>query len=260
MGQSQKFISLPPFNPFGIALKDVSLELKSHTITAIAGVAGNGQLELGAVLSGEVEIDRDRLVLDNQEIGDLGPKSRRLKGLHFLPEKRIGHSMIGSLRMWENSFLTARQRFGMMLKGFLHQKNARNFSQNVIDKYAVNCSGNDAQAASLSGGNIQKFAMGRELSQAPKILIVVQPTWGIDVGAASLIHQELIDLAKQGTAVLMITQDLAEIFALADKVAVICAGNLSPIQDVEELSSSQLGLLMAGVSETNQVEPVSVAA
>lgn len=246
---SMQNLDLPRTTAFGTALADINLAIPKSSITAIAGVAGNGQQELAAVISGEVKVDAKQVMLNGKAIGQLRPAARRKQGLHFIPEERLGHAAVGTLSMWENSCLTARHQPGMMSHGFLHKRRAQQFSREVLQRFGVKCSGSSAVAATLSGGNLQKFILGRELSQTPQLLVIMQPTWGIDAAAAALIHQTLLDLAANGTAVLIISQDLNEVFALADQVAVINHGHLSDLIPVDQLDTARLGLLMGGIDE-----------
>lgn len=246
-------LCLDSLSPFGPSLKNINLTIEGGGITAIAGIAGNGQQELGAVLAGEQLVTDSWVRFNEQPIGDLAPQTRRDLGLHYVPEERLGHGAAPDLSLWENTCLTARNMERMVKFGFLLQKTAVNFTQHVIDKYEVRCAGPFAQARSLSGGNLQKFIVGRELSQAPRALVVMQPTWGVDAGSAASIHQALLDLAATGVAVLVISQDLAEIFILADQVAVISDGQLSPAMPVAQLTSEKIGMLMGGVHKEANV-------
>lgn len=249
IGLSLQDIDFEPENVFGTQLRNINLQVRNGGVTAIAGVAGNGQQELAAVLAGAVLVAANKLVLGHQPIGQLKPDARRRAGLNFVPEQRIGHAAVGSLSMWENTCLTARHLGGMMKHGFLSRRKAESYSAEVIKRFDVRCAGPGAHANTLSGGNLQKFVLGRELSQTPKVLVIMQPTWGVDAGAAAMIHQVLLDLAAQGTAVLVISQDLNEVFTIADEVAVLCAGELSESIAVTELDVARLGLLMGGIQE-----------
>lgn len=240
-------LSLPSESPFGVALQDVSLEVEQGAILGIAGIAGNGQQELGEALSGERSVGSGRLFMDGRDIGALHPGARRRLGLHFVPEERYGHGAVSGMALWENACMTARESQDMVRSGMIIPERARRFSDGVIDAFQVVCENADSNAASLSGGNLQKFIVGREVAQRPRLLVIMQPTWGIDAGAEALIHQSLLDLAAAGTAVLAISQDLDEILALSDRIAVISDGRLSEAVPASETSAEQLGLLMGAV-------------
>ncbi|MGE0847427.1 MAG: ABC transporter ATP-binding protein, partial [Flavobacteriaceae bacterium] len=154
---------------------------------------------------------------------------------------------------WENVVLTGRQRLPLVTAGIVQADEARNYAERVIERFAVKASGAGQIAGSLSGGNLQKFIMGREILQEPRILVVSQPTWGVDAGAAAAIHQALVDLAAGGTAIVLISQDLDELLALADRIAVMNEGRLSEPMPVAGVSVERIGLLMGGVhGETRQ--------
>ena len=120
------------------------------------------------------------------------------------------------------------------------------FARDCIERYTVKCGGPEAEARSLSGGNLQKFIVGREILLGPKVLVVAQPTWGVDVGAAAFIRQSLIDLRNRGTAILVISEELDELFEICDRIAVIAQGRLSPAQQVATTDAAEIGLLMSG--------------
>lgn len=241
-------VSVAGEGPFGVDLERVSLSVRAGEIFGIAGVAGNGQNELLAALSGEIgALERGDITLDGRSLLTLGPGERRSAGLCSVPEERNGHGAVPMLSLAENTILTARQRMGLLRGGFIKAQAARAFAAGVIERFAVKATGPEALAGSLSGGNLQKFIMGREINQTPAVLAVAQPTWGVDAGAAAAIHQALVDLASEGSAVLLISQDLDELLALCDRLAVINEGHLSQALNVGEASIEEIGLLMGGV-------------
>ena len=237
-------LNLPKTGPFGTNLVNVNLKVPAGNILAIAGIAGNGQQELGEVLAGEQLVPATTITFAGTAIGDQSPGARRRLKIHFVPEERNGHGAVPGMTLWENANITARASQGLIWRGLLRRQSARNFCDRIVASFDVRCSGVDANAASLSGGNLQKFIIGREIIQQPRLLIVMQPTWGVDAGAASLIHQALLDLAAEGAAVLVISQDLDEILTLADLVAVIAAGRLSEVAPVAQMTAERIGLLM----------------
>ena len=234
-------------DPFGVELKDLHLDVHAGEIVGIAGVSGNGQKELLQLLSGEETLaERFPLQIGGVEAGRLGPRARRRLGQGFVPEERLGRGAVPSLSLAFNSLLTAHGQ-GMLARGLIRFGAMREFTRRCIERFDVRCGGVDAEARSLSGGNLQKFIMGREILQAPKLLIVAQPTWGVDVGAAAFIRQQLIDLAAEGTAVLVISEELDELFEICDRLAVIANGRLSPAKRVAETSIEEIGVWMSGL-------------
>lgn len=230
-----------------VALKAINITIRAGEIFGVAGVAGNGQNELLACLSGERAIDAGAIRLDGAQLTRLGPNARRRRGLCALPEERYGHAAIADFSLAENATLTGRIRRGLTWSGAIKTAAAARFAQEIIETFGVKAPGPSTLAGALSGGNLQKFVIGREILQAPEALIVAQPTWGVDAGAASVIHQALIDLAAAGAAVLLISQDLDELLALADTLAVINEGKLSRPMNVDAASIEEIGLLMGGI-------------
>jgi simple sugar transport system ATP-binding protein len=243
-------LDLPANGPFAVALDRVSLEVRAGEILAIAGVAGNGQSELFDALSGERHADRPgAVVIDDTPCGHLGVGARRALGAAFVPEERLGHGAVPAFRLSENVVLTRDTIFAdaaRRLLGFLDFRRADQTAERVSQAYDVRKSRPDPEARSLSGGNLQKFVVGRELDRKPQVLVVNQPTWGVDAGAAALIRQALVDLAADGAGVLVISQDLDEIFEIADRIAVISRGHLSPGYDAHVMTLEKVGLLMGG--------------
>jgi len=217
-------------------------------ILGIAGVAGNGQNELLLALGGEAPAtDGGSITLEGKPIGRGGVGARRAAGLCAVPEERNGHAAVPEFSLAENAILTARDRMGLARGGVVNTGRARDYCAEVIRGFAVKATGPEALAESLSGGNLQKYIMGREIMQTPEVLVVSQPTWGVDAGAAAAIHQALVDLAARGSAIVVISQDLDELLALSDGIAVINNGSLSPVMRVSEVEIDELGLLMGGV-------------
>lgn len=232
-----------------IALQAISLSIKAGEIVGIAGVAGNGQDELMQVIAGEVLLGRDdSLLLDDKKIGRRGAGERRRRGLCCVPEQRLGHAAVPSLSLVENVFLTAHHRKALRVGGLVSYSRSRKFAEEIIQRFNVQCNGPMALAGSLSGGNLQKFIVGREILQAPDVLVVSQPTWGVDAGAASAIHEALRSLAADGAAVLLISQDLDELMQITDRIGALCAGRLSDLYQTSDVTVQQVGLLMGGES------------
>ncbi len=234
-------------DPFGVELKDLHLEVHAGEIVGIAGVSGNGQKELLQILSGEETLaDGSTLQIGDIEVGHLGPRARRRLGQCFVPEERLGRGVVPTLSLAFNSLLTAHGQ-GMLRHGLIRFGRMREFARRCIEGFDVRCAGVDAEARSLSGGNLQKFILGREILQQPKLLILAQPTWGVDVGAAAFIRQQLIDRAAEGTAVLVISEELDELFEICDRLAVIANGRLSPARRIAETSVEEIGIWMSGL-------------
>ncbi len=238
-------------DPFGVSLKNINLSVRAGEIVAVAGVAGNGQGEFFGALSGEViSTNKDAVKFGGAASGREDITQRRRRGAAFVPEERIGHGAIPNFTLSENVVLTHHAvSEAVVRKGLINSDGAQNVSSNVIELFDVRKGTPDPEAQSLSGGNLQKFVVGREIALQPKVLVVNQPTWGVDAGATALIRQALIDLARSGSAVLVISQDLDEIFEVADRIAVISRGELSEVYLSEELNLEQIGLLMAGAHE-----------
>ncbi|MEJ8475920.1 ABC transporter ATP-binding protein [Roseibium algae] len=243
-------LTAPAQTPFATALSSIDLDVHAGEVVAIAGVAGNGQGELFDALSGEMIVAADMIRIDDQACGHKGVTWRRKNNAAFVPEERLGHGAVPGLKLTSNIVLT---RHGtaddLVSAGFIRRYKSRDLEQTIKGNYDVRMSHDDPEARSLSGGNLQKFVVGRELDRKPGVLIVNQPTWGVDAGAAALIRQALIDLARSGSAVLVISQDLDEIFEIADRIAVISRGYLSKPKDALQMTRQTVGLLMAGEAE-----------
>ncbi len=242
-----KQLTLPAEDPFGTALHDISFTLRAGEILGIAGVAGNGQKELLAALAGERRTAAGVVRIGGTPIGQLGPAARRRHGMAFIPEERLGRGAVAELTLAENGLLTC-SGHGFVRRGFVRRGVVRNFAARVVERFNVKASGIDAAAASLSGGNMQKFIVGRETGFAPRALLASHPTWGVDVGAAVAIRQALADLAASGAGVLVVSEDLSELFEVCDRIAVLCAGRLVAARPVAALSAGAVGQSMGGMT------------
>ncbi|CAN7436193.1 ABC transporter ATP-binding protein [Pseudoduganella sp. LjRoot289] len=250
-------LNLATIDPFGTVLKDVSLELRSGEIVGIAGVSGNGQQELLKAISGELPLSSpDALQLLGQAAGSLNPAARRELGMCFVPEERLGRGAVPELSLTDNALLTGyvpAGATGMVKHGLIRYGAVKDFARKVIARFNVKCGGEGAVASSLSGGNLQKFIVGREIALAPKVMVLAQPTWGVDIGAAMLIRQAIIDLRDQGVAVLVLSEEIDELFMMSDRIAVLAKGRLSRAVRVADTSVNQIGVWMSGDFEAGAV-------
>jgi simple sugar transport system ATP-binding protein len=246
-------LSLAAEQPFGTDLRSIAFEVRAGEIFGIAGLAGNGQNELFAALSGERPLPRAAAIrIDGRAIGHLDAKARRDLGVACVPEERDGHGAVADMSLVENAMLSGYRRMGLLASGFIRNDAAMRYARSIIERFRVVARGVEAAASSLSGGNLQKFIVGREILQTPGVLVAAQPTWGVDAGAAVAIHQALLDLAANGAAVLVISQDLDELLTLTDRLAVINEGVLSRPLVTHEASIEEIGLLMGGLHGLEQ--------
>ena len=243
-------LSLTRQDPFGVDLEGISLQVRAGEVVGLAGVSGNGQKELMWALSGEdtragVQCGAASVSLSGQAVAALGPVPRRQMGLQFVPEERLGRGAVPSLSLSQNLLLTRSEAVGT--GGWVRMGALADQARSIIDRFKVKASGPDAAAQSLSGGNLQKFIVGREISAAPKLLIVSQPTWGVDVGAAAQIRAEILALRDAGCAVLVVSEELEELFELSDRLHVIAKGRLSPSVARGEATVERIGEWMSGL-------------
>jgi general nucleoside transport system ATP-binding protein len=239
-------LTLPADDPFGTSLAGINLTVRAGEIVGIAGVSGNGQKELMAALSGERTLaSAETVTLLGTACGRLNAAQRRALGFAFVPEERLGRGAVPEMSLADNALLTA-YRQGMVARGFVRADAVRDYAAETIRAYGVKAGGPDATARSLSGGNLQKFIVGREIRQQPKVMLAAQPTWGVDVGAAAQIRQALLDLRDNGVAVLVVSEELDELFEICDRLAVIAQGRLSDPKAVRDTNAEEIGLLMAG--------------
>jgi general nucleoside transport system ATP-binding protein len=249
-------LSLAADDPHGTRLDDVHLEVRGGEIVGIAGVAGNGQDELFAALSGERLVDPvDAIAIDGHAAGARGVTERRRMGAAFVPEERLGHGAAPRMKLSENALLTGHAASAMVKRGFIDSRAALATVDRVTEAFDVRKSKRDPEAASLSGGNLQKFVVGREILRQPGVLVASQPTWGVDAGATAVIRQALIDLARAGSAVLVVGQDLDELMEIADRIAVMFHGRLSAPVPTAQATREELGLLMGGARPPPRLSP-----
>jgi ABC-type uncharacterized transport system ATPase subunit len=242
-------LQLRKADPFGVDLEDVSLEVKAGEVVGIAGVSGNGQRELLYALSGEdTRAGPSMVQVFGQDVGRFGPAQRRHLGLHFVPEERLGRGAVPTLGLAHNLMLTRTDAVGR--SGWIDVKALEQQARDVVARFNVKAGGPNAAAKSLSGGNLQKFIVGREIDANPKLLIVSQPTWGVDVGAAAQIRGEILALRDKGCAVLVVSEELDELFEICDRLHVIAKGRLSPSVQRRDATVAQIGEWMSGLWES----------
>ncbi|MGV8890649.1 MAG: ABC transporter ATP-binding protein [Pseudomonas sp.] len=235
-------------DPFGCSLKDIDLEVRGGEIVGIAGVAGNGQDELLALLSGEERLhcnDGKRISFGGQPVAHLRPDARRKLGLAFVPAERLGHGAVPELSLANNALLTAFQQ-GLVSKGLIQRDKVEALAEEIIRRFGVKTPDTQTPARSLSGGNLQKFILGREILQQPKLLVAAHPTWGVDVGAAATIHRAIIALRDAGAAILVISEDLDELFQICDRLGALCSGRLTSLKATVDTRLTDVGGWMAG--------------
>jgi len=239
-------LSLAKQQHFGMSLANISFNVRAGEIVGIAGVSGNGQQELMAAMSGEdTRAAPDSIHLFGQPIGNQPPAKRRREGLHFVPEERLGRGAVPTLPLAANTLLTRDE--AVSAAGWIRTGEVWALAQKLITNFNVKAGGPGATAKSLSGGNLQKFIVGREIDSKPKLLIVSQPTWGVDVGAAAQIRGELLKLRDEGCAVLVVSEELDELFEICDRLVVIAQGKVSPSIDTSKATIEQIGAWMSGL-------------
>ena len=241
-----KQLSLPRLDPFGMNLQPIDLEVRQGEIVGIAGVSGNGQRELLYALSGEDTRALDESIcLQGHAVGSQGPARRRKRGLHFVPDERLGRGAVPSLSLAHNLLLTRDEAINSA--GWIDMAALKIQAESIISRYQVKAGGAQALAQSLSGGNLQKFIVGREIDATPKLLIVSQPTWGVDVGASAQIRAALLALRDAGCAVLVVSEELDELFELSDRLHVMAQGRLSPSIARADATVAKIGAWMSGL-------------
>jgi simple sugar transport system ATP-binding protein len=247
-------LSIPSPDPHGTDLKNINVTVHRGEVLGIAGVAGNGQKEFLAALNGELMASvQGRIELNGAEVSKVGPTERRARGLAFVPEERLGRGAVPDMSLANNALLTGYDQ-EMLSNNFIRFDKMREYATAIRERFDVRSAGIDAEARSLSGGNLQKFIMGREIMMNPQLLILGHPTWGVDVGAATTIHQEIVDLAAKGTSVVVASEDLDELFEICDSIAVIAEGRLSPVKRTSETDVEEVGLWMSGQFEAGDGE------
>jgi general nucleoside transport system ATP-binding protein len=244
---SVRKLSLPKSHPFATELSNIDFDLHAGEIVGIAGVSGNGQQELLAALSGEdPRTAADAIQLSGQSIGRMNAAKRRARGLGFVPEERLGRGAVPDLSL-ANNILLSHQTRSTVRHGMIRFDAINELAATIIQRFKVKAGGAQATAGSLSGGNLQKYIVGREVMREPKVLLVAQPTWGVDVGAAAQIRAELVALRDAGCALLVISEELDELFEISDRLMVIAKGRLSPPIRRADATIDLIGQWMSGL-------------
>ncbi|NEU73590.1 ABC transporter ATP-binding protein [Hassallia byssoidea VB512170] len=240
-------LCLKPKNPFGTTLQNINLQLHVGEIVGIAGVAGNGQSELLSALSGEFICPKaEMIMLGEMAIARYDVSHRRRLGLAYAPEDRLSKGVVPNLSLQENALLTTYGQ-GLVRRGMIRFPKLKNWTVRICAAFNVKQAGVNSTAASLSGGNLQKFIMGREINQNPAVMIAAHPSWGVDIKATASIHEALIEMRDNGAAVLVISEDLDELFVLCDRLGVIYKGQLSPLKSIQDTNRDEIGRLMGGI-------------
>nr|WP_211824763.1 ABC transporter ATP-binding protein [Kistimonas asteriae] len=246
-------LSEPADHSFGTPLKGINFSALRGEILGIAGVAGNGQKELLSLLSGERRTTRKQSIqVADQPIGQWSPRQRRENGLCVVPEERLGRGAVPDMHLRDNALLTGFLQ-NTVTGGFVRNKRVTAFAHRIIEHFGVKTATSKAAAKSLSGGNLQKFIIGREILQRPEVLVCAHPTWGVDVGAANTIHEALIALRDAGAAIIVVSEDLDELFQISDRIGALCNGQLSPIKPTADVDLDEVGSWMAGLFTINDI-------
>ncbi len=225
-------------------LNDLSFEVRTGEIVGIAGISGNGQGALMAVLAGEVLVEPNAVQLFDRSIGGLNTAERRKLGLRYVPEQRLGHGAVAGMTLADNALLTDTS---LQAGGLLNSAHARDHAARIVERFRIRAATTEQKVETLSGGNLQKYIVGREVLQVPRVLLLDQPTWGVDVGSAASIRNELIALRAAGCAIVVVSEEIDELYQLADRLLVMANGRLSPSRPAREISTAELGRWMAGL-------------
>jgi len=236
-------------------LNNLSLSLNTHEILGIAGVSGNGQAQLADLLSGLIEPESGQIVLKGNPVHKPTPAKMIANGVGRVPDDRTGTGLVADMTVMENMATESYKLPGFAKRGILNFKALASRAKQLIEVFDVRCPGIDTPVRKLSGGNMQKLILARVLSGAPSIIMVNQPTWGLDVGATAYVHQQLLDAAERGAGVILISEDLDELFQVADRIQVMYQGTLSEPMRTGDVDRAHLGLLMSGNHAPEAHEP-----
>ena len=233
-------------DPFETNLEEINFIVNRGECLGIAGISGNGQSELFQILSGEIISENNSIILNNNPIGNLNPQQRREYLMAFSPEDRMTQAAIPQMKIFENVALNNFKYSNFFNNGLINENKIKEHSKKIISDFNVNTDNIELKSQFLSGGNLQKLIIGRELITSPDLLICFNPTWGLDVGAINYIHETLIKINEQNKSIILISTDTDELLKLSDKISVIHKGKLSKIMNADEVTSEKLGILMGG--------------
>ena len=228
-------------------LRAVNLEIHSGEILGVAGVSGNGQLELAETVTGLRKVTNGRIYLEGKDVTGFPPGDLTDRMLSYIPEERMRDGMIKDFSVAENMILREHHKQPFSHSGFLKLKDISIHTDKLVSQFDIKTPSHETLAKNLSGGNIQKIILAREISRNPRAIIAAQPTRGLDIGATEYVREQLLDQRKRGAAIMLISEDLDEILALSDRVAVIYEGRIMDILSRQDATRERLGLLMAGV-------------
>jgi general nucleoside transport system ATP-binding protein len=240
-------------------LRNVSLELCSGEILGIAGVSGNGQRELAETITGLRTITGGRVILEGEDVTGFTPGDLTARMLSYIPEERMRDGMIKNFSIAENMILREHHKQPFSRFGVLNLREIASHTDKLVTKFHVKTPSRDTLAKNLSGGNIQKVVLAREISRSPRVIIAAQPTRGLDIGATEYVREQLLEQRRQGVAIMLISEDLDEVLALSDRIAVIYEGQVMEIVQRENATPEKLGLLMAGVHPEESAAKTSQA-
>lgn len=228
------------------AVKGISFDLYENEIFGIAGVAGNGQRELAEAITGIRKIDKGQVIINGKNITNLSPRKIYDHGISHVPEERIRFGIAPGLFLYDNAILKQHHLKKFSRGHFLKYRHIKDHTRNLVTAFNVSTPSIDNQIRNLSGGNIQKLILGREISEQPQLLVASHPTYGLDVGATEFLRQHLLKLRSQGSSILLFSEDLEEIFELCDRIGVLFAGEFMGIFDSHDNRLCDIGLMMAG--------------
>ncbi len=239
-------LSFSSEDPFETNLVNINFEVNRGECLGIAGISGNGQSELFQILSGEIISDKNSIEFNSNFIGNLNPQERREYLMAFSPEDRLEQAAIPQMKIFENVALNNFKSSNFFNNGLINENKIKEHAKKIISDFNVNTDNIELKSQFLSGGNLQKLIIGRELITSPDLLICFNPTWGLDVGAINYIHETLIKINDQNKSIILISTDTDELLKLSDKISVIHKGKLSKIMNSDEVTSEKLGILMGG--------------
>ena len=239
-----------------LALKGITLQVLPGEIFGIAGVAGNGQRELTEAIVGLREVVEGKILLDGEDISNCSVKQVMKKGVAYVPDDRMGTGLVGSMNMMENTILRSYDSKNNNSRGFLKWPDIRVNTERLVKHFEIKSAGLSKPVSLMSGGNLQKLLLGREISGNPKLIIAAYPVHGVDIGATHAIHSVLLEERAKGTAIILISEDLEELYKMSDQVGVLCDGKIVDVIPIEKFDYDMIGSLMCGMdrSACDQVE------